>query len=77
MADYDFDAIRKRFEDRAKAGGQRRVNARFEVPDLERLAFLTQQFGTEADALREAVRLAYETLQRQQRRIEAQTKLSR
>lgn len=66
----------ERFEQRVKASGQRRVNARFEWADLERLEYLTHHFGSEAQALREAVRIAYDLLQRQQRRLAARTDAS-
>lgn len=62
-------SAQERFEQRVKNSGQRRVNARFEAPDLERLAFLGDHFqSSEADALRQAVRVAFESVQQKQRR---------
>lgn len=49
-----------------KEFGQRHVAARFNPDDLVRLQVLTAKFGSEAAALREAVRLAFEALPRRE-----------
>ena len=63
------DQRRERYEERKKQAGERRVNARFEPDDLARLKALTARYGSEANALRAAVRVAFKALTPQQQAL--------
>lgn len=63
------DQRRERYEEKQKQAGARRVNARFDPDDLARLKALTVRYGSEANALREAVRVTFEALSPRQQAL--------